>query len=286
MNERDHLPDKLVDRIICGDCIDLMRDLLPDNCIDLSVTSPPYDNIRSYEGYISYFDFEAIAEQIYRVTAPGGVVVWVVSDQTKDFSESGTSFKQALHFKDLGFLLFDTMIYKRSSPFPPNVRYWQEFEYMFVLSKGRPKTFNPLWQPKQKSTMERQKHRFNTFVRNRDGEQTTLSEAGHARMKKASERTMRIKSNVWEYAVGGGSSYRDDVASGHPAAFPECLARDHILSWSNPGDVCFDPMCGSGTTMKMAKLLNRRYLGFEVVPAYAELANQRLSRTERPLLVA
>jgi len=278
------IPDGLINRIICGDCIELMAKLLPDNCINLTVTSPPYDDIRSYKDHVSHFNFEAIAEQLYRVTAPGGVIVWVVGDQTKDGSESGSSFKQALHFKGLGMLL-ETMIYERRSPFPPNVRYWQEFEYMFVLSKGKTKTFNPLMQPKQKSTMERQKHRFETFARNRDGEQQALSEAGHARMKKASSQTMRIRSNIWEYAVGGGCSSSDKIAFGHPAIFPEQLARDHIKSWSNPGDTVLDPMAGSGTVAKQSKLLKRNYLRFEIVPEYAELAQRRLDETETPLMV-
>ena len=280
----ERVPDSLINQIICGDCVELMRDLLPDNCIDLSVTSPPYDDIRSYEDHLSYFNFEAIAEQLYRVTRPGGVVVWVVGDQTKDGTESGTSFRQALHFKDLGMLLFDTMIYHRRSPFPPNVRYWQEFEYMFVLSKGKPKTFNPLMQPKQKSTMERQKHNFFSFERGRDGEQKTLSEAGRARMRKASKETMRVRSNIWEYAVGGCSS-SDKIAFGHPAIFPEELARDHILSWTEPGDIVLDPMAGAGTVAKMSILTGRRYIAFDVVKEYCELARQRLDETESPLMV-
>jgi len=282
------IPDELVNKIICGDCVDLMADLLPDNCIDLTVTSPPYDNIRSYEDHIQYFDFEAIADQLCRVTAKGGVIVWVVGDQTKDGTESGTSFSQALHFKKLGMLLHDTMIYKRGCPYPPNVRYWQEFEYMFILSKGPPKTFNPLMQPKKESIEQRRvrsSSSFNSHNRGRDGELKPLDSRAIARIQNAASETSRIRSNIWEFQQGGGKSSKDKIAYEHPAIFPEQLAHDHILSWSNPGDLCFDPMCGSGTVAKQSKLLKRNYLGFDVVQTYVDLANRRLDATQAPLMV-
>jgi len=244
--------------IICGDCIDVMK-TMPDGCIDLTVTSPPYDNLRDYKGY--NFDFEGIAKQLYRITKDGGVVVWVVGDATIKGSETGTSFKQALYFKEVGFNLHDTMIYSKGGQGATgsNLAYWQEFEYMFVFSKGKLETFNPIGDRKNKvkprKKLESQGHRHNT---------------GETKGKRVIERKEYGKRfNIWQYHESG-------TRTNHPAVFPEQLANDHIISWSNEGDTVLDPMCGSGTTLKMAKKLGRNYIGIDCSEEYCQIAEKRI----------
>ena len=266
--------EKFLNKIIHGDCLELMKDI-PDNIIDLTVTSPPYDNLRTYNGFS--FDFENIAKELYRVTKPGGVVVWVVGDATIKGSETGTSFKQALYFKEIGFNLHDTMIYKKHSPFPPNNRYWQTFEYMFVLSKGKPKTFNPLMQDK--------KYFERGYFSGRNSNGELIKESGNVtkRLDAAKKKKQRIKDNIWDIKSGYMKSTTDKIAYKHPAIFPERLAEDHILSWSNPGDIVFDPMAGSGTTCKMAMLNDRKYIGMEISKEYVDIANKRIEETLQAL---
>lgn len=243
-----------------GDCLEVMK-TFEDNSIDLTVTSPPYDNLRTYNGYT--FNFEEIAKELYRITKKGGVVVWVVGDATIKGSETGTSFRQALYFKEIGFNIHDTMIYQKNSyPFPPVNRYYQVFEYMFVLSKGKPKTYNIQTVPtigyKHKSSTQRQK----------DG--TIIA------MKYEMGKDTRKDDNVWKLNVGFGKSSLDKISFNHPATFPEQLAQKHILSWSNEGDIVFDPFMGSGTTAKMAKLNNRNFIGSEISQEYCGIIKERV----------
>lgn len=250
-----------LDYIQSGDCVQLMRQL-EDNCIDLTVTSPPYDNLRTYKGFT--WDFEATAKELYRITKQGGVVVWVVGDSTVKGSETGTSFKQALYFKEIGFNLHDTMIYKKKNPTPQKSnRYQNCFEYMFVLSKGKPKTFNPLMVEK-KYIESRQNKQYNKTA---DGEQIVRAYTSTSNLKPTN--------NIWEYSVGLYHTTSDKIAFKHPAVFPEQLATDHILTWSNEGDVILDPFVGSGTTTKMAKLNNRHYIGFDISEEYCNIARER-----------
>lgn len=239
-----------------GDCLEVMK-AIPDGSVDLTVTSPPYDNLRTYNGYT--FDFEGIARELYRVTKPGGVVVWVVGDATIKGSETGTSFRQALYFKDVcGFNLHDTMIYEKQNPIPlSHNRYEQHHEFMFVLSKGRPKQFSPLRVKKRTSAKP------GKFWQRGSDKATSDSHAG------ASQSAEKIAPNIWRYPVGGGKS-------GHPAPFPEQLASDHIASWSNPGDVVLDPFLGSGTTGKMALLAGRKFIGIEISEEYLAIASERI----------
>jgi DNA modification methylase len=269
--------DKFLNQIICGDCLEVMKDI-PDKSVDLTVTSPPYDNLRSYNGNIEQWSFEkfqAIAKELYRVTKHGGVVVWVVADATIKGSETGTSFKQALFFKDIGFNLHDTMIYKRHSPNPPNIRYWQTFEYMFVLSKGKPKTFNLLTQKKTRHAGFKKQ-----TIRRKDGTIETLEGNAKERIINAQQSAERIRDNVWEISSGYGRSSKDSIAYQHPAIFPEQLANDHIISWSNPGDLVFDPFVGSGTTAKMALLNGRNYCGIDISEEYCEIARKRVEQAQ------
>ena len=252
---------------------------MPDNFVDLTVTSPPYDNLRDYKGYT--FDFEGIAKELYRVTATGGVVVWVVGDATENGTESGTSFRQALYFKDIGFNLHDTMIYfKGSSPYPGNTRYNQTFEYMFVLSKGSPKVFNPIQQ--QKLTFASAKKNSGTY-RQRDGSFGKPDENAIKRFEKADRVETKDADNVWYILSGYGKGTHDEIAFEHPATFPEELASKHIYSWSNEGDLVYDPFMGSGTTAKMAFQLKRNYIGSEISADYVKLAESRINSLTKPL---
>ena len=241
------------------DCLDTMA-RMPDNFVDLTVTSPPYDNLRDYRGFS--FDFESIAKKLYRITKPGGIVVWVVGDATVSGSETGTSFKQALYFKEIGFRLHDTMIYlKNYLVFPSSTRYYNAFEYMFILSKGKPKTFNPI--------KDRQNVSAGQKVR------------GHERSKDGSLNLRGNRGNIiknfgvrWNYWLM--YNMPQDKLSGHPAVFPEQLAHDHIISWSNVGDLVYDPFMGSGTTAKVAKFLRRDYIGSEISEEYCKIAWSRV----------
>lgn len=259
---------EFLNRVLHGNCAEIMT-YMPDECVDLTVTSPPYDNLRDYNGY--EFPFEDIANQLYRVTKDGGVVVWVVGDATIKGTETLTSFKQALFFKEIGFNVHDTMIYKKNNPMPckHNI-YLPCFEYMFVLSKGKPQTFNPILEdtvnPGGKLT---------TTQRGADGIKRKGGGYGGRRNKE------RYRYNVWEYNVGKNQTTKDDIAFEHPAIFPEQLAADHILSWSNPGDIVLDPMCGSGTTLKMAYLNNRNFIGIDCSYEYVKLAQKRLELAEQ-----
>jgi DNA modification methylase len=249
-----------INKIYCENNLDTMK-RMPDNFIALTVTSPPYDNLRDYKGYS--FDFEAIAKELYRVTKQGGVVVWVVGDATINGSESGTSFKQALYFKEIGFNLHDTMIYYKNSPLPAQAimkRYAQQFEYSFVLSKGMPEKFNPIMEfCNNAGTLNK------TKFRRASGE---LCESKNIIPE------YKIKGNVFMYSANYATP--DTVAYEHPAIFPERLAYDHIISWSNEGDLVYDPFMGSGTTAKAAIASGRNYIGSEISEEYCQIIKKRL----------
>jgi len=250
------MSNKMINTITQGDCLEVME-RIPDGTVDLTVTSPPYDNLRTYNGF--EWDFKGIAKELYRVTKEGGVVVWVVGDATVNGSESGTSFRQALYFKEVGFNLHDTMIYEKAqTPFGSNLCYLQAFEYMFILSKGKPKAIN--------------------FIRDRENKRYGVESMGAGGLSVDGKKAKRVRKpmakfgkrkNIWTYGVGGGKT-------GHPAVFPEKLAEDHIVSWSNPGDIILDPFIGSGTTAKMAVLNDRRYIGVDVSEEYVEIARRRV----------
>ena len=235
---------------------------MPDNFIDLTVTSPPYDNLRTYKGYS--FDFESVAKELFRVTKKGGVVVWVVGDATVKGSETGTSFKQALYFKEIGFNLHDTMIYRKQNYTPlTHNRYAQEFEYMFIFSKGKQITFNPI--KVQCKYAGQEKWGNPSMYKGNSGDLT--------RVKKTIINSHKIKGNIFEYLVG--STQTGNIK--HPAMFPEKLAKDHITSWSNPGHLVYDPFIGSGTTAKMALINGRSFIGSEISEEYCEIANKRIA---------
>lgn len=268
-------PNDFINKNILGDSVELMKEI-PDNIIDLTLTSPPYDCLRSYKGkikddidYDGYsFPFKKMAQELYRITKNGGVVVWVVNDQVKDGGETGTSFKMALYFQELGFKIYDTMIYhKNGPPFPEVGRYSQVFEYMFIFSKGKPNTVNLI--KDKKNRWSGHKNFGTPSAREKDGN-----------LKKSKAFTVAeygTRYNVWYINTGKGYTTKDDYAYEHPAMFPESLAEDHILSWTNEGEIVFDPMCGAGTTQKMAKKNNRNYIGLDINQEYINISNKRVN---------
>jgi len=245
---------------------------MDDCCIDLTVTSPPYDNLRSYNGNNDQWCDNVWSEcirELYRVTKKGGVVVWIVGDATIKGSETGTSFRQTLWAMDCGFRLHDTMIYEKDSfQKPSHNRYWSCFEYMFIFSKGAPVTHNMILDRKNSQAGKKVSSKT---VRNSDGSTSkrspvVISEFGKRR-------------NIWAYSTGFGKGTSDKFAYRHPAMFPEKLANDHIISWSNEGDTILDPFMGSGTTGKMAKFNNRKFIGIELDKEYFKIAQERIGAT-------
>lgn len=236
-----------LNKIYVENCLDTLAKM-PDNFIQATITSPPYDDLRTYNGYS--FDFEQIAAELFRVTKESGVVVWVVGDATKNGSESGSSFRQALYFKEIGFNLHDTMIYEKNSPAYPasskSNRYTQIFEYMFVLSKGKPLANLLIDKP-------------NKWAGHKD--------FGGKLKNPVPEFSPR--NNIWKYTTSFNGVK-------HPAPFPEALAQDHVRTWTNEGDLVYDPFMGSGTTAKMALLNGRNFIGSEISAEYSDIANARI----------
>ena len=253
-------------RLILGGCMEVMKEI-EEGSVDLTVTSPPYDNLRTYNGTLNDWTpekWQEIIRELFRVTKQGGVVVWVVGDATIKGSETGTSFRQALYAMECGFRLHDTMIWAKPNPVPTqHTRYQAATEYMFVLSKGAPKTVNLLREPSKSAGGRRRKHRSvgDVHADNDDGFYSYASE--------------KVRNNYWMIPVGGQRGEK------HPATFPEAIARDHILSWSNPGDTVFDPFLGSGTTGKMALLECRRFIGIERDETYFQIATDRIAACKR-----
>jgi len=255
-----------------GNCLEIMPQLEP---VNLVLTSPPYDDLRTYndESIWNFEVFTGIARQLFRATKKGGVVVWVVGDATINGSETGSSFKHALYFKEIGFNLHDTMIFERDSFQKPNQnRYWACFEYMFVFSNGKPLTANMI---QDRPNSQSGKVISSKTVRNSDG---TTSKRNPVIISEYGKRK-----NVWAFSTGFGKGTTDKIAYSHPATFPEKLAHDHILSWSNYGDAVLDPMCGSGTTCKMAEKLNRKWIGIEISEEYCEISAKRIEQEAKQL---
>ena len=264
--------------LINDDCRNAMQQLIGDGVqVDLTITSPPYDNLRNYNNSLEWnFDiFKEVANLLYEITVDGGVVVWIVNDSTINGSETGISFRQALYFKEIGFRLHDTMIYQKNGiSFPETTRYYPCFEYMFILSKGKPKTINLLTKRNKcagKNTM--------TTERQIDG---SLKESS-AKKKGRKVKEYGVRFNVWKYNTGKGKSSKNPIAHEHPAIFPLKLAIDHIKSWSDPNDLVLDPFMGSGTTGVACQKLNRRFIGIEKVPKYMDIAKRRLNDNQTKL---
>ena len=249
-------------------CLDYLQ-RQPNDSIKFTLTSPPYDNIRDYQGYS--FPFEEIAQELWRTTRPGGVIAWNVADATVKGSETGTSMRQALYFMSLGFRLHDTMIYAKKNPMPAGVsskRYHQSWEYIFILSKDTPETFNPIMVKAKFGHLE-----ANMKHRGTDGE---------LKYTKTKRNEFTKVRNIFEYSIGGGHSTKDKVAFGHPALMPEQLAADMITTWTDPGDTVFDPFTGAGTTAKMCMLSGRKFHGTELGADYCKIIQERLTQAAQP----
>ena len=244
-----------LNKIYAEDCLVTMS-RMADKTVNLTVTSPPYDNLRSYNGYS--FDFESVANELFRITKDGGVVVWVVGDATIKGSESGTSFQQALYFKEIGFNLHDTMIWEKTGRLPTQDRYYAVFEYMFVFSKGKPKSMNFICDHKTVNGGKIQRRDSTINKGNNKKSNGTFTRKEYSR-----------RPNIWKIHVGKNLTT-------HPAIFPEQLAQDHIITWSDKGDLVYDPFLGSGTTAKMAFLNERSFIGSEISNNYALIARERL----------
>ena len=251
-----------------GDCLEIMK-TIPDGSVDITVTSPPYDNLRTYNGNNEQWGFEKfqnIAGELYRVTKDGGVIVWIVNDGTVKGSETGTSFRQALYFKEIGFNLHDTMIWQKDTvTFPDATRYGQNFEYMFVLSKGRPKSINKICDRKNKWAGTK------VHGTSRDPDGTTFRKCNH---NQTSVKEYGERFNVWQ--LPGEKQNK----TGHPAVFPLPLARDHILSWSNEGDTVLDCFMGSGTTGVACINTGRNFIGIELDEQYYQIAQDRINKAK------
>jgi site-specific DNA-methyltransferase (adenine-specific) len=270
-------------KIYNEDCLITMSNM-EDNSIDLTLTSPPYDDLRTYNEHLTgnktefngySFPFEQIARELYRITKKGGVVVWVVGDATNKGSETGTSFRQALFFKECGFDLYDTMIYQKTgTPFPQKTRYNQTFEYMFVFSKGKPNSFNPIMKKNVTAGAVRHSRKF----RNADGEMIPgfngkpVNDYG-------------IENNIWLIKNGMNKSTKDLVAFEHPAIFPEELAAKHIITWTKESDIVYDPFMGSGTTAKLSIQLGRNWIGSELDEGYSNICNKRIEEVNYTPLI-
>ena len=255
-------------------CLDTMAKM-PDNFIDLTVTSPPYDNLRDYKGYS--FDFESIAKELYRTTKDGGVVVWIVGDATVKGSRTGTSFKQALFFKEKGFNINDVMIWHKPNAMPDNskTRYNNSFEYMFILSKGTPKTFKPI-------LIDCAKYHLNWAV-NASYQRT---KNGGKKLIKSVKNKQKKKHNIFDFNIGRRQhTDKIEIAFKHPATFPEQLANDHIISWSNEGDVVYDCFAGSGTTAKMSIINKRKWIGSEMSSEYCDIIHERLKQFDNDIFL-
>jgi len=263
----------MVNSIVLGNCIDELNKL-DDESVDAFITSPPYDNLRDYNGYS--FPFEDIARVMYQKLAKGGVIVWVVGDAVLKGSETGSSFRQAIFFQELGLNIHDTMIYeKNGSSFPARRtgnRYSQVFEYMFVFSKGKPKTANLICDKKNKWSG------WTTF-----GKGTNRDKNGRLVEGKGRKPTPNFspRHNVWKYNTGKSYTTKDAFAFKHPAMFPESLAEDHIMTWTSPGDLVVDPFVGAGTTTKMAAINGRNWIGIDISEEYVGIARQRMEVAER-----
>ena len=264
-----------INKIYNENCLDTMKSI-PDNFIDATITSPPYDNLRTYKDGIgdewSFDVFKPIADELYRITKEGGVVVWVVGDATIKGSETGSSFQQALYFKQIGFNIHDTMIYQKNNfSNPSSNRYHQIFEYMFIFSKGKPKTFNPLKDRKNIYGGSVGSWGKNT-VRQKDGSMKENTK------KVISEYGQRY--NVWIYKTSKNGQ-EDEIAYQHPAIFPSELVNDHLLSWTNKGDLVYDPFMGSGTTAKKSMELGRNFIGSEISKEYWEISQERIKQIKK-----
>jgi site-specific DNA-methyltransferase (adenine-specific) len=263
LNQNEYL-----NKVLCGDSAKVLSQL-PDSCISLTLTSPPYDSLRTYQGFT--FDFPTIAQELTRVTCPGGVIVWIVQDGTVNGSKTLTSFRQGLYFTEqCGLRMHDVMIRQKAGcNFPSKVRYWANWDFMFVLSKGKPRVVNLL------------ADRPNKYAGQRTHGSDRLPDGSFKRKAQGKVTpAYGFRFNVWPVPHNKPGRFS------HPASFSVDLAKDHIRSWSRGGDLVCDPFLGSGTAALAARQLNRNFTGIEISPTYCELAKSRLAQQDNQVALA
>lgn len=241
------------------------RDVFPSlPAIDLCVTSPPYDALRDYNGCT--WDFDIFMNVALWLSLTTKNIVWIVNDSCVDEGETGNSFRHALEFMRLGYKLHDTMIWEKSNfSNPSHNRYHQLFEYMFIF-KTNSISFNPI-KDKVNITSGSGPLGKNTF-REKSG--------GLAERKSVIISDLGMRGNVWKMNTTGQENPCKAIK--HPATFPYKLAHDHIVSWSDPGDLIVDPFLGSGTTLRAAKDLGRKAIGIEISEEYCEEAAREMQQ--------
>jgi site-specific DNA-methyltransferase (adenine-specific) len=272
-----------INKVYNENCLDTMK-RMPDNFIDLTLTSPPYDNLRTYNNEIdkSWNEeiWKPIIKELYRITKDGCTIVWIVGDATINGSETGTSFKQALYFMECGFNLHDTMIWYRVDQYPKDNRYNQSFQYMFILTKNKINTFNKFvkMEKSDNSLWDAKKTQ-----RNKNGERKNLSNESISRILKSNSKKFKHSDNIWNIPVGYMISNNEKISYNHPALFPDKLAYYHIMSWSNKNDLVYDPFMGSGTTAKMSIATKRNYIGSEISEEYCKIIEKRILSVQQNL---
>lgn len=255
-----------VDKVHCMECVEGME-MLPDDCVDLVVTSPPYDAVRKYNGFA--FDLHQTGAQIHRVLKDGGIAAMVIQDQTKDFGKSLTSFRTIIDWCDsFGFKLFECVIYRKNGS---EGAWWKhrfrvDHEYIPLFLKGdRPAYFDkqPLRVPSKHGGK-------------------VMSGSGNRRTDGATNGTVRREINatkcrgtIWNYLMAGD---KNPLKRKHPAVFPDAIPSDLIQCFCPPGGIVLDPFIGSGSTAVQALKHERHFIGFDISQEYCDLCNQRLEK--------
>jgi DNA modification methylase len=238
---------------------------LPDNCIDIVVTSPPYDRIRDYNGFEC--NLHNIGEQLSRVLKDGGIIVMVIQDQTKDFGKSLTTFRTILDWCDnFNLKLFETVIYKKHGAEGAwwTKRFRVDHEYIPVFLKGK----RPAYFTKEHLKIP-SKHAGKTMT----GCATRLTNGSTLKSKKLKINPTKCRGTIWDYVTcGDGGKLKHE----HPATFPDKIPVDFIETFCPPGGIVLDPFMGSGTTALAALNLGRNFLGFDISNEYVSLANKRV----------
>lgn len=258
-----------INTILHGDSAEVMQSF-PDKCIPLTVTSPPYAKMRLYGGHdYTWETFKSVATQLVRITMEGGVICWVVRNQIVKERENLQAEKEKLFFADdLGLWPHQTIIgAPKGVPLPQSRRYASNFDYVYVFSKGHPRIVNII--------RDRRNSRFgdlksNRLIRESNGSERLACGGEYAIAK------WGFRSNLWSYSTGGNHTATDRISAKHPARMGEPLAEDLIISFSKPGDLVFDPFAGAGTSLKMALLNQRQWLGVEIFDEYVELIEKRM----------
>lgn len=239
---------------------------LASDSVDLVLFSPPYDGVRDYRGNWT-LDLPALGSELLRVVKDGGFAVMVIADGTKNQRKSMTTFRTAVAWEDAGWSLFESVIYSRDGR--PGAwwatRFRVDHEHILMFYKGkrpRPVTHHDGLRVPSKHAGKK----WTGTQRLTDGTLVKTS---------ATVAADKCRGTIWHYATSNSEGNRTKAK--HPATFPDALARDVILALSAPGDVVYDPMMGSGTSVVIAAQEGRRWLGNDFFAEYVEIAQQRLA---------